>query len=350
MVLSYYLIKYPYRLAWHAANRLKKRTDVVLYCANALDYELFQPVQQHLQPLSVVANNTATANTLQACYDINAHTFPVFPAGVVMLRQAAYKFPCEPVIKVGMRHGAYHFKPFANAYGYNLFTEFFMTSSTEVREAKQASINSGVPIGFPKLDPAFDGTYDDAFLENLRSECQLDADKPTVLFTATWDESGVAAIELWYDQLGQLTETYNILVTVHPWTSQALIDTIKNTAKVTFISATDAVPYIMLADICVGDSSSILAECCALDKPIVTFSVPKNKRTVPKIHDMLDKISWRIDRFAELAPALSYGLQHPNAHQTARFTANQMMFDELDGLAGKRAADRLVKLFPQLAL
>ncbi len=347
MVLSYYIIRYPYGLVWRIKHLLGRTEGVVLYCANTLDYQIFAPVQKHLKPLPVVARNKKVQQQL-AAMGVKASRLPCFPEGVIMCRQAAYRFPAPGIRKIGMRHGAYHFKPFANPDSYNQLDLFFMTSTTEVEQARAAGIRCAVAVGYPKLDPAFDGTIGRERLQHLRRELCLDPERKSILFTATWDRSGLSAIAQWVGRLAPLAERYNILVTAHPWTAEKYIDRIRSTAGVRFIDTPDIVPFIMLADVCVGDASSILAECCALDKPMVTFATPPGKRTVPHVHEMIRDFSLQIEEASQLDAAIRRCLDAPEEKRKQRAAANRIMFDTLDGQAGRRAASEILKLFPQL--
>jgi hypothetical protein len=347
MVPAYYLLKAPYTLVWHLKHWLGKTDDVVLYCANTLDYQIFAPIQKYLKPLPVVAKDRQAQQEL-AAIGVQTTRLPCFPEGVIMCRQAAYRFPARAIKKIGVSHGAYNFKPFASAESHNLLDRYFMTSSTDVDNARKAGIHSAFAVGYPKLDPAFDGTYDEAYLADLRQKLGLNPNKKTLLFTATWDKSGQSAIAQWADKLTMLTPDYNVMVTVHPWTSPQFIAAIENTAGVIFIRHYDVIAYIMLADVCIGDTSSILGECCALDKPIISFKVPTGKRTVPHVHEMIRNFSLQISDVSELNDAIKQSLANPAAKQAERAEANRIMFDKLDGLAGKRAADEILRFFPQL--
>lgn len=347
MVLSYYITKYPYSVLWHAKRLLGKTEGVILYCANTLDYQIFAPIQKYLKPLPVVAKDKKAQREL-ADIGVNASLLPSFPEGVIMCRQAAYRFPARAIRKIGVSHGAYNFKPFASAKSHNLLDRYFMTSRTDVENASKAGIRSAFAVGYPKLDPAFDGTYDAEYCANFRSKIGLDRNKKTLLFTATWDKSGQSAVDQWANKLALFTSRYNVMVTVHPWTSERFVEKIRNTPGVFFIDTFDVVPYIMQADVCIGDTSSILGECCALDKPIVTFKVPENKRTVPHVHEMIRNFSHQITDLNELGEAIECSLANPGAKQAQRAEANRIMFDTLDGKAGKRAAAEILRLFPQL--
>lgn len=349
MVLSYYLTKYPYKAIWFLLNRAGLTDEVVFYCGTEMDVLLFAPVQKYLKPLPVVAKDKKVQRALQQ-QGTKAKRLPVFPRAVIMCRQAAYRFPEEKIIKFGMRHGPYYFKPFANPRGYNMINRFFMTSRSEVEAARKVGIKTGVPIGYPKLDPAFDGSYDAAFLQKLRIRARIDTARPTLLLTATWDDSGLSAVAQWAGRLSELADQYNLLVTVHPWTSEKYRQQIKQTAGVYYIADYDVVPWIMLADLCIGDYSSILAECCALDKPVMTFVLPDARRTVPEVKALIEAFSERIHSFDELLERLPEVLGAPNRLQDERRQAARVMFDALDGKAGQRAAEEITRYFPELRL
>ncbi len=347
MVLSYYVVKYPYRFVWNMLNFFCKRREIVFYCANELDIEIFKNVQRHLKPVPVVTKNRRIQKKLKE-KGINASLLPVFPKGVIMCRQACYLFPSSKIIRIGINHGAYHFKPFANVKGHNMFNQFHFSSSHEVEEARQIGIKSGVGLGFPKMDDAFNGTYSEEYLEKLRSELQLDNTKKTILFSATWDESKMSAVHLWYQHIGQFTKDYNVLVTLHVGTSEKYKNALRNTPDVRYIATQTVTPYIMLADICVGDTSSILSEMCALQKPIVTFWVPKVKMTVPEVRDMIKRFSFQIKSVEELPEMLKYAYENSHEKQAERDKANKIMFEKFDGKAGERVANQILEELPEL--
>ncbi len=347
MVLSYYVVKYPYRFVWNILNFFCKRREVVFYCANELDIEIFKNVQRHLNPVPVVTKNRKTQRILKE-RGIKASLLPVFPKGVIMCRQACYLFPGSKIIRIGINHGAYHFKPFANVKGHNMFNQFHFSSSFEVEEAKQIGITSGVGLGFPKMDDAFNGTYSPEYLNQLKAELQIDQTKKTVLFSATWDESKMSAVHLWYQHIEQFTDNYNVLVTLHVRTSDKYKKALKNTPNVHYIESQTITPYIMIADICVGDTSSILSEMCALQKPIVTFWVPKVKMTVPTVREMIKQFSFQIKDVDELPEMLEYAYKNSHQKQAQRDRANKIMFEKFDGKAGERIAARILEELPEL--
>ncbi len=349
MVFSYYVIKYPYKLVWNLLNFFKKRTEIVFYCANELDLAIFKNVQKELKSISVVTKNKTVQKKLKKL-GVNSRLMPVFPKAVIMCRQACYLFPESKIIRIGLAHGAYHFKPFANVQGHNMFDQFHFSSSVEVEEAKQIGITSGVGLGFPKMDDGFNNTYNPQIIENLKQELNIVPHKKTILFSATWDGSNMSAIHKWYDKLNQFTQAYNILVTVHIWTSKKYKQKIKNTQGVQFINTQNITPYIIISDICICDTSSIISEMSALHKPIVTFKVPVVKKTVSEVREIIKNISFQIDDFKDLADTIKYAFENSHLKQNEREVANKRMFEQLDGKAGKRVASKITELLPELKM
>jgi len=82
---------------------------------------------------------------------------------------------------------------------------------------------------------------------------------------------------------------------------------------------------------------------------MITFNIPEGKRTVPDVQKVIREFSLQIERASELDAAIKQCLAEPDAKRTQRAEANRIMFDQLDGLTGRRAADQILRFFPQLA-
>jgi CDP-glycerol glycerophosphotransferase (TagB/SpsB family) len=157
----------------------------------------------------------------------------------------------------------------------------------------------------------------------------------------------MSAIDKWYDKLDQLCLSYNILVTLHPWTQDHYIHKIKATEGVQLIEDANLLPYIMLSDICIGDTSSVLAECAALNKPIVRFVTESAPRSLSEIEELLTSVSVTVRSFEDLISTLPEVLHCPFPK---RDEAVRIMFDDLDGRAGYRAAQEIIRLLPELKI
>jgi hypothetical protein len=340
MVLSYYLYKYPYRCLWHITRLFRKKRIVALYCAEPLDYLILDNVKSWLpDDVEIIARGKRTRAYLRL-RGISFGTMPAFPDAVIMCRHAAHKFPVPAIRKFGMRHGVYHFKQFTKARNYNAFDGFFVTSRAELDLAESVGITSAIAIGFPKLDRYFRNEYTPENLNEIRVKCRIDPLKRTLLFSATWEKSGMSAIRRWSRRLDELTGEFNVLVTVHPWNPKAVITAIRQTPKITFIEEPALMPYMLLSDLMISDTSSIIGEFCVLQKPMVTFRTVKTRRSLPEIDDLLAKISVQIDRFDELPAAITRAFDQSVALAEAQRAAVRLMYDDFtDGQAGKRAAE-----------
>ncbi len=338
MVLSYYLWKIPYSIIWEIKNFIKKNEDVVFYCADELDWIVFQNVYQHLQKVKIVAKNRAVQRDLKNL-GVDASLLPSFPKTVIMARHALHKFPHHTIKKIGMRHGPYHFKTMIDKSKYNAFDLFLFTSKFELVQAQELGIKCGASGGYPKLDNAFNNTYNDSELKQLKKKIGLDLSKKTILFTATWERSGMSAIRKWADKINSLHDDYNVLITLHPF--------IKNRYefKECFeIKEKNVLPYMLMSDVIIGDTSSILAEACALNKAIITFRINKATRLNDEIKKLISEISIQINDFSEIQAAISELQRKPDLLYQSQEKWNAIMFDELNGNNGEIAA-KLIKQY-----
>ena len=253
MVVSELLLKIPYSFAWRLANANNYSFPIVFYCTDYVDYLVFAPIQKHLPELTIVAKNKSVQKIL-ADKGISSILWPVYPKVVIMARHSLHKFPSNKIIKIGLRHGAYNFKKFIKASKYNKFNLFLFTSENELENAKHLGIRIGASVGFPKIDKLHDNSFSDSEIFALKNKIALDQNKKTLLFSATWNKSGLSAIEKWHDKLHQLTIKYNIIVTVHSFTEKQYLTKINNTPKLYFIKNENINPYLIMADLLVGDT------------------------------------------------------------------------------------------------
>ena len=343
MTPAYYIYKYPYKLGWYIAKLLGKQHDLVFYCADPLDYEMFLPIQKYLPEVQIIAKNGKTRDYLDS-KGIAYLRMPVFPKAVIMARHAPYKFSVKQIVKIGFDHGLYQFKRWTKPENYNRFNIYFVSSPEQVKIAKSLGITTTKAIGYPKLDNAFNGTYNESYLNKIKNELKLDKTKPTIIFTSTWNVDGLSALDRWIDRVEELTEKYNVLITVHTWTEKSKVEKLKAIKNAFFLDKFDVTTYIMISDVFIGDYNSLIGEACALDKPIITFRVPESPRSIKEVRDMISSISIQINTFDEIHSALEESLKNPNAKKAEREKANKIMYLALDGKAGKRAANEILKL------
>ena len=347
MVLGYYLYKLPYTAIYKIRKRFKRSLPVVFYCASLIDWEIFEPVQKYLIELPIVTDNREVEDYFQ---NRNKRTYhlPIFPSAVIMCRHAYYKFPANEIIKIGMQHGSYHFKRLTRAENYNRFNLFLQISMADVKSVRAIGVHNSIAVGFPKLDPVVSFKKNPELLQTYKEKAGIDDAKETILFTTTWFEEGMSAFYRWRDRVGELSDAYNVLVTMHPKIPKKERDFIANLPEIYYIDREGTLPYILLADYCIGDTSSILAECSALNKPLITFRTKGGRRSLQEIDDLLDRISIRIDSFDEIEPAMGRYKENPRLLENERKELSKMIYDDIDGQAGWRAAKAITDLLPEL--
>ncbi|HRX76407.1 MAG TPA: hypothetical protein P5342_03040 [Candidatus Cloacimonadota bacterium] len=338
MVFSYYLLQPIYSTAWHLLNLLQKRRETVFYCHTPVDLEIWLPVQKYLKPIPIATDKRDTYKFLKS-KGFQVRRLPVFPKAVIMCRVSAHKFPCRSIIKIGMMHGAYHFKRRTSAKNYLPFSLYMFSSQKDLDNAIEIGVTCGKVGGYPKLDP---------FLPP-KQVTRTNPAKPKLLFTATYDSSSMSGIERWIDRLPELVQQYDIAVSVHPWTNSEYIKRLRTMPGITYIED-NPLHHIPAADVCIVDTSSIIAEICALDKPMISWKLPAARRSVPEVYDIIAATSIQIDSFEELVPALDRALAEPAALALERQKANAIFFDRLDGKAGERCAGHITLLLPELGL
>lgn len=342
MRIAFYLTYIPYIIIWYINSLINKKLPMVFYCHDLIDWYAFQPVYKYLPEVVIVSDKNHIINYLRD-KSINVKRTPSFPGVVIMCRNYLYKFPCKKIKKIGVRNSPYQFKRLINHKKYNDFDLYLFTSKNDASEAMRHGITIGKAVGYPKLDPAFDGTYNDKYLSKIRHIINLDIDKTTVLFTTTWYKSDMSAVFFWCKKLGELVKFYNVLVSVHPWMDKKFIRKIKQVEGVIFLNHENIIPYIMISDLCISDTSSAIAECCALDKPIITFKVRQVTGTNMETEKIVENISYRINHFPQIIIAVEYCVNNKSELSKERQSANSIFFDKLDGDASMRAAREIKK-------
>jgi hypothetical protein len=347
MVFSYYLSYIPYNLFWRLARVFRKKDLCLLHIEDAFDYYLYGNIAPHMPDIDLVTVNPSLKRNLKAILPASKkiHLYPFcFPDAVIMFRNAAWKYPVKRIVKVGMEHGAYNFKQFPKTRYYNMFDLYLMTSFADMERLISRGAATVKAIGYPKSDSLFSGKYTPQFLDELRKRLEFDTDKHTVLFSSTWDGSGMSAIEKWYDRLDQLSGRFNIMVTLHPRMSPKYVDYFRQTKGIHFVDDMDIYPYILCADVCIGDTNSLIAEFCIADKPIVTFSIDPTQRTMDDVISLISSVSIRIDTFREIEAAIQKAIETSPESSVKRKAVIKTLIDPLDGKAGKRAAEAILDL------
>jgi len=340
MILSGYIIKIPYWITWHITHATRKEKDIAFYVGSVHDYYLIENILPHVEyPYRIVAKNKSIARTLRS-KGIKTSIWPEFPGIVIMPRHAFHKFPLKAIKKIGMRHGPYHFKQMIDAEKYNAFDLFLFTSKHETEIARKAGIQCGVAGGYPRLDVLQNKKTRDLSRE-IKNTANFESSKPTLLFTATWKKSGLSAVDKWIEHIEELSAEYNIIVSLHPDMPQKYTNKVKNMQPIKLATPEELPAGMLAADFLISDTSSVIAEYCALNKPIITFKIDIKGRLTREISEMIRDISIQISGIEELNGAVEKYYSNPNLKKEARERWNKRFFDDVTISHGMKAATHI---------
>jgi CDP-glycerol glycerophosphotransferase (TagB/SpsB family) len=290
MVFSELLLTIPYNLGLLLTTLLKRREEIGFYCHEIEDFYVLENLINRFENPTIIAKNRSIKDKIPSRFNIKL--IPSFPKVVIMARHSLHKFPSPFITKIGLRHGPYHFKRFISPVKYNRFNLFLFTSPKEVDEAKGIGIKSGCYGGYPKLD-----SY-------RRYLGEVDDRKRTILFSATYTKSGVSCLDRWIDRVEELSDRYEIYVTIHPFNDQSYRERLRSIRSITFIESGDLIPYLKKADILVSDSSSIIGEFIYQLKPVILFNTPLKDRFDPSVYKSIRGFGYIIDQFDEINSVL----------------------------------------------
>ncbi|TVQ12527.1 MAG: hypothetical protein EA361_10830 [Bacteroidetes bacterium] len=341
MVISGILLKVPYWLTWKVKKLNHTLDGLVFYVATEHDYRVIENLLPHLPSSFLLTTRSKTVVELLQAKGLPVKKWPAFPEVLVMVRHAFHLFPVAEIKKIGMRHGPYHFKRMINAKKYNIFDVFLFTSSHEADIARTMGIKGAVSGGYPPLDSFKDEkviSKSTCLFENA----SLDKNKITLLFTSTWDKSGMSAIDRWADKLTNLADQFNIMVSLHPAISFKWKSIIQQQG-VCIVNSQQMAEAMLLADFLISDTSSVIAEFCALNKPVIAFRVPFSPRLTPEIGKMISEISLQIDQVDELSGAVERYRIQPDLKEKDREYWNKIIFDDTNISHGNKAAEIILR-------
>lgn len=196
-----------------------------------------------------------------------------------------------------------------------------------------------VPVGFPKNDALYRGQYDrSAILASLRLP-----KRRTILITSHWQTPSTLRRlnDGPFRELARAFPDANIIQTGHPWLWQpnhniepqwqhallgAVHDVEAKYPNARFIQTADVESLLAVADLLVGDYSSVMTTYSLLDRPIVYFADPGFEFSIPALRSVFVNAAHTFSDLDGLLPACFAALQSPQQRAEGRAAMRATFF------------------------
>jgi len=241
-----------------------------------------------------------------------------------------------PGIKVQVFHGLGVEKPVHFAIRH--FFDVYLTSGKYVTDKflvmqKKYKYFDVIETGWLKIDGVIN--YPKA---DLAAKFGIPLDKKIILYAPTFSSKMESASELTAVIPGIIKADEYWLLKFHELMPEEMIQPFENTDKkhVRIITREDIIPYLHLSDILISDTSSVVYEFLALDKPVITY---KTIARAEKAYNITDANLLR--------PAIDECIAYPEYLRQRRNKAIAEVNPYLDGKTAERIVTALEKLDPQ---
>ena len=239
-----------------------------------------------------------------------------------------------PGIKVELFHGIGIEKP--SHYKIRHFFDLYLTSGPVVTEKfkkiqQKYTYFKVVETGWPKMDHIM--SYDTL---KIRKRFNLPLNRKIILYAPAHSSSmeSAGSVIPAIDSIMKPDEIW--FCKPHEFMDRELLQKLK-TKNVRLVESYDITPYLHMADVLVSDTSSVIYEFMALDKPVITC------RTLSRKDKGID-----IQSPDELRSALDRSLQNPEELSHLRRKHLQEVNPRLDGSISRGIIDLLLSIDPTL--
>jgi hypothetical protein len=211
-----------------------------------------------------------------------------------------------------------------------------------------------INTGFAKLDPIINQTLEKLDLEKIG----LSNDKETILYAPTFYPSSIECLP---SNFPVLFQDYNIIIKPHffslikeKYKAHRLAFECWDKYKNVYIAKVDDVsslPFMDVASIIISDTSSMLFEFTALNKPAIWCDFYKVRWSYrglfkSRLKNRLDedlkyfgKVAQRVTNNTELAEQTLKYIKNPELKEPERQEMTELLTGKVDGLCSKRIAN-----------
>ena len=176
--------------------------------------------------------------------------------------------------------------------------------------------------GWPKMDYIMSYPH-----EKIREKFNFPAYKKIILYAPTFSDKLQSADELLPVIPGIINADEIWIIKFHEFMDKKIIESIENSGNenIKIVDTYDITPYLYIADVMVSDTSSVIYEFMALDKPVITY------RTSSRTDKGID-----IQNPVELRTALDRTFADPGEYSALRKGHLSEVNPYLDGMISQR--------------
>jgi len=228
-----------------------------------------------------------------------------------------------PGIKVEIFHGIGIEKD--SHYEIRHFFDVYLTSGPVVSERfeklrKKHGYFLVRETGWPKMDYIINYPHN-----NIKEKFGFDNGKKIILYAPTFSDK-LHSGDMLLPVIPKIIKENELwIIKFHEFMDKELVRSVKNIGNIRIVDTFDITPFLYIADVMISDTSSVLYEFMALDKPVITF------RTAARKDKGID-----IRSPEELRPALDRALKNPEEYSERRKKHLSEVNPYLDGNIAKK--------------
>ncbi len=190
--------------------------------------------------------------------------------------------------------------------------------------------------GWPKIDYILNYPAD-----SIREDYGYGGERKIILYAPTFSDKLQSGSDLLPVLQKVIKDSEICLIKFHELMNKEFIKAIENSQsdKLKLVDTYDITPYLHIADLMISDTSSVIYEFMALDKPVITYNTKKRK----------DK-GINITSPEQLRPAIDRALSHPEEHAGNRKKHLEEVNPYLDGKTSEKVFQILHEIYQENVL
>lgn len=242
-----------------------------------------------------------------------------------------------PGVKVQIFHGIGVEKP--AHYKIRHFFDIYLTSGPYVTKKyrqlqKKYNYFDVIETGWPKIDHIINYKT-----ENLHQKCQIPSDRKIILYAPTFSSKmeSVSELEKNFPHIIKADEFW--ILKFHELMNKEQVSRLHKTlpANTKIITTHEITPFLHLADLMISDTSSVVYEFLALNKPVITFKTIARKDKAINLEDP-----------KKLRESIDIYLQNPPKDEENRIKHINEINPYLDGKISERVIKKLETIDPKI--